>query len=656
MLGARDVTITALKVVQADLEKKLAEAREMLRMSEAHAEQFAKDCSAKDSLIQNLEHKLRQQDKQWEQDVASLSAQVAGEKSKRQATESKLQEAQDEIKVLSGDTEQLRKQRAAMCEEKDVLNRLQDSLATSETLEKKLQEKRDDSNAIDAAKTKKEEEIAELNKQLKFYVHEAEVAADETKKWAGERQKLELEINAVMETSSSLGVELDKSKKSIEQLETHVARLTRERDSATAELSQTQAIIKKLEVKIAALTEQLQQEQAGKQKAESELKDTRKQIESLKRDLAKESADKAKLQEKEAKLDAALKKSETEKAKEKEHVDYYKLELKRAGDELSLLKVKYEDEMVSRKKMEKSRDEYLSKVSTTTEKLKKESTTAENITGQVKVLTKTNAVLETDVTRLSAQVEKLDAELKGQRQLRKNADTAVANLTENQKKLQQEVQKLKDAKSKLEAAEVESLQNLTSATAERNSADQKYKKIAAELKELQPLLAKEQGLKSQFRTKAEESAAKIEDLEASHTVLHGEKKNLHAELNMTKKLITDLEQKIKEQDEQWSNDVTLLKEKLQTAKAEWTKQHNEAVDLKQKKTLLETQIEKMVAEIATFKLSNTKLQKNAESALHATEAGRKAVEAAEAAKKASTEAAEVFMKEKEVAVAKAKES
>ena len=64
-----------------------------------------------------------------------------------------------------------------------------------------------------------------------------------------------------------------------------------------------------------------------------------------------------------------------------------------------LLKVKYDDEVASRKKMEKGRDEYLSKVNTLSEKLKKEAGTAEQMTGQVKVLTKANMVLETDVTR-----------------------------------------------------------------------------------------------------------------------------------------------------------------------------------------------------------------------------------------------------------------
>lgn len=102
--------------------------------------------------------------------------------------------------------------------------------------------------------------------------------------------------------------------------------------------------------------------------------------------------------------------------------------------------------------------------------------------------------------------------------------------------------------------------------------------------------------------------------------------------------------------------MTLLKEKLQTAKSEWTKQHNEAVDLKQKKAVLETQGEKMVTEIATLKMLNNRLQKDAESAQQAAEAGRRAVEVADAAKKILTQAAEVSKKEKEVAVAKAQNS
>ena len=219
----------------------------------------------------------------------------------------------------------------------------------------------------------------------------------------------------------------------------------------------------------------------------------------------------------------ALKKSEGEKAKERGQLDYYKTELKRAADENSLLKVKHDDEILARKKMEKSRDEYLSKYNSTSERLKKETTTAENMTSQVKVLTKNNTVLESDVTRLSAQVTKLEGELKSQSQLRKNADVSASSLSDAQKKLQLEVQKLKDAKSKLEDAEEERSAALAAATAERNSADQRFKKTAAELKELQGMIAKEKVLKSQLNVRAQEAESKIQELEDSHTALHGEK-------------------------------------------------------------------------------------------------------------------------------------
>ena len=56
-------------------------------------------------------------------------------------------------------------------------------------------------------------------------------------------------------------------------------------------------------------------------------------------------------------------------------------------------------------------------------------------------------------------------------------------------------------------------------------------------------------------------------------------KNMSAELSMTKKLIHDLERKIKEQDEHWSNDVALLKDKLAKAKADCARLHTETQEL-----------------------------------------------------------------------------
>jgi chromosome segregation ATPase len=150
-VASRDVTIKALKLAQTDLEKKLAETKETLALSEAHSNHFACDSQTKDSLIHKLEVKLKDQDKQWEDDVAALTSQLATEKSNREAIDAKLKQSQDENKGLCGDLEQLRAQRTQLSEEKEALNkRLQDSKATCDTLEKKLQERRDDFNVVEA--------------------------------------------------------------------------------------------------------------------------------------------------------------------------------------------------------------------------------------------------------------------------------------------------------------------------------------------------------------------------------------------------------------------------------------------------------------------------------------------------------------------------
>ena len=48
-----------------------------IAMSEAHSNRFADDCGSKDILIGKLEAKLKEQDAQWEKDVAALSVQVS---------------------------------------------------------------------------------------------------------------------------------------------------------------------------------------------------------------------------------------------------------------------------------------------------------------------------------------------------------------------------------------------------------------------------------------------------------------------------------------------------------------------------------------------------------------------------------------------------
>jgi len=658
---ARDVTIKAQKVAQADVEKKLAEAKEMIALHESHSKKFAGDCRDKDTLIEKLESKLKEQDSQWEKDIQTLSAQMATGKSQRENVEEKLQEALNRGKQMSGDLEYLRQQQCQLSEEKTALNhRLHEMTATCEALEKQMQENRGVRNEFEAALRKQGDEVTELETQVQFYKHEAEVASKEAKKREADMQTLGSDLTAEKEKRASLESQFETEKRSNTQLVAQVAALTAERDECAKKLAterdQSQSAAKKLVEQITALKEQLQQELAAKHKSDGDLKDTKRLLSSLQKDLSNESAEKAKLQEKEVKMAAALQKSDGEKSKEKEHVQYYKHELKKAADEQMLLKVKYDDEVASRKKMEKGRDEYLSKVNTLSEKLKKEAGTAEQMTGQVKVLTKANMVLETDVTRLRAQAERLEGELKSQKQLRANAESAASSLTESQKKLQQEVQKLKDAKAQLEAASESTRQSLDSATSERNAADQRYKKIVGELKELQAQVTKEQGLKSQFRAKSEEAASKVEELEAAYTTLHGEKKNLNAELNMTKKLIADLEQKIKEQDKQWGDDVALLKGKLSKAKTEWTKLHDEAVELRQTKTSLDSQVDKLRAEISSSKNDNLQLQATADSSKQAAENARKTAEAAMAAKKMSAEAAEASRAEKEAAVAKAKTS
>ena len=660
-MAALDLTIKAQKVAQTDLEKKLGEAKANIVQHEAHSIHFAEACSGKDSLVEKLESKLKEQDAQWEKDIQSLSAQMAIEKSTLECVEAKLQEALNHGKQMSVDLEGLRKQHGHLSEEKEALNhRLHDVSATCEALEKKLQEKRDLGNEFEAAMRKQDEEIADLKQQVQFYTHEAAVASEEAKKWGTGTQTLESNLAAEKEKCASLYSQCEIQKSSNAQLLAQVATLTSELDKSAKSLAkereQSESATKKLEEQMTALKQQCEQELAEKQQSDSELKNTKRQLSSLEKDLANESADKAKLQEKEAKTAAALQKSESERSKEKEHAEFYKHELKKAADEQMLLKVKYDDEIVSRKKMEKGRDEYLSKVNILSEKLKKETSAAEQMTGQVKVLSKANLVLETDVTRLTVQVEKLEGELKSQKQLRLNAESSVSSLTEAQKKLQQELQKLKDAKSKLEAAAESTLRGLDSATSERNAVDQRYQKTVKELKELQTLVAKEQGLKSQLRAKSEETASKLEELEATHTTLQGEKKNLTAELNMSRKLITDLEQKIKEQDGQWSDDVALLKGKLSKAKTEWTKLHDEAAQMRQKMTDLEAEIEKIRAENSTLTKDNLQLQAAVESSKQVAESARKAAEAAIAAKKTSTEAAEASRAEKEAAVAKGQAS
>ena len=502
----------------------MAEMKDSLAMSELHSNRFADDCGAKDTLIGKLEAKLKEQDAQWEKDVAALSVQVSQADNQRRSLEAALQESRDHAEQLSGDMKILREQHVELVDEKGkVQQQLLDARATVDALEKKLQERRQDSNAIEHAQAEKEREIAELNTQIKFYVHEAQVAADETKKWYADKQVLEERLKQEAGKAESLRADLAQEVARSKCLEADVLRLESSAAAGAMQLSHVQSQLTELQAKMSLMTDKLEEERTTRQKTAAELQEAKRLGETLKRDLERESGDMAKLQDKEGKLEVALKKIEAEKAKERGQLDYYKTELKRAADENSLLKVKHDDEILARKKMEKSRDEYLSKYNSTSERLKKETTTAENMTGQVKVLTKSNTVLESDVARLSAQVTKLEGEVKSQTQLRKNSDVSASSLADAQKKLQLEVQKLKDAKSRLEGAEEESRVALAAATAERNSADQRFKKAAAELKELQGMIAKEKVLKSQLNVRVQEAESKIQELEASHTVLHGEK-------------------------------------------------------------------------------------------------------------------------------------
>jgi len=189
------------------------------------------------------------------------------------------------------------------------------------------------------------------------------------------------------------------------------------------------------------------------------------------------------------------------------------------------------------------------------------------------------------------------------------------------------------------------------AEAEKNSEEQKHKTIAIELQELQKLVTKEQALRSQASTKAEEAvylllsilahhlSAKIEDLAAANRVHEGEQQERSAELEVSNKLIRDLEHKIREQDEQWCRDVDLLKANLTRAKSL-------GVNMK--------------GEIVILKETNTQLQADVQASQNAAAAERKAAEAAVAAMAvimaAASDAAEASQKENEVANAKAKES
>ena len=660
-VSARDLTIQALKIAQADNEKKMLELKETLSVSEAHFKGFAEDGKSKDGLIQRLQDKLKEQDSQWEKDIAALSQQLRECESKHAALEAESQQVQDEKRQLALDLREMQKHGGRLNEEKDSLSQqLLTSTETCKALEEKLLATRADGNALDAAKRKQDEDLAEIDKQLQFYMREAEVAAVDARKWREVEQKLEQELAVAQTKVKKLEKELTQAAASNEQLGLDVIKLKNERDAACSKQASQQihfqAEIRKQQDAVTVVSEQLRDEFAAKQKREIEVKNATQIAQTAQKELAQVNHEFSSVKEICSKMEADLKKSQIDKNKERELVDNLKLQLKRAGDDMSVLKAKYDDEMSSCRKLEKTRDEYISKLNTTTEKLRKESVLTEEVTEQMKVLSKSKEMLERDVHNLKAQVERLESELKSQKQLRMNADAALGSATERQKQLEREIQTITSAMSKLEAAHADSVHSLKTTAEGKNASDAQVKKLTADVKDMHAQLAKEQALKTQLRGKAEEASSKFEEAEGLQMVLKSENKNLQDELKVTRKLIGDLEKKIKEQDEQWSYDVSLLKEKLASAKSEWTKYQGEARDLKLKNDELEVHMPQIREQLSSLRKSHADMRADNSKLRIALDEKTKLADAAVADKRAAVGSEEAAKKEKAAAVAKAQES